>query len=101
MVQCFAQMADVKFRVVGNHKFGARQPGQQFRCDGGKFRCVQNIQMRQAVNFNEVVAKPTVAFGWPHQPIRRFGQNAIFKDRQPGGANADARVIGGFKIECW
>ena len=98
MIQSLAQMLNVKGGIMGNHEIGAGQPGQQFRRNGGKFRGVQNIQMRQAVTFNEVWQKPSVGFWWPHQPIRRFGQLAILKDGQPGGANAHARVIGGFKV---
>jgi len=39
--------------------------------------------MRQAVAFNEVVVKPAVAFGWPHQPIRRFRQLPFSKTASP------------------
>ena len=100
MIQGRAQMFDVEGGVMRNHEVGAGQPGQKFRRNGGKFRGIQNIQMRQAVTFNEVFAKPAVAFGWSHQPIRRLGQFAILKDGQPGGADAHARVIGRFKIEA-
>ena len=81
-----------------DNEVGAVQSGQQFRRNGGKFRGIQNIQMRQAVNFNEPVPKKTVAFGWPHQPIRGLRQAAILKDGKPGGADAHARWIGRFKV---
>ena len=100
MIQSLAQMSEVEVGVMRDHQIGASQPGQQFRRDVGKFRGIQNIQMRQAVTFNEVWQKPSVRFWWPHQPIRSFGQVAILKDGKPGGANAHARVIGRFKIEA-
>ena len=53
MIQGNAQMFDVEVGIMGNHEVGAVQPGQQFRRNGGKFRGIQNIQMRQAVTFNE------------------------------------------------
>ena len=62
-------MFDVEVRIMRNHEVGAGQPGQKFRRNGGKFRGIQNIQMRQAVTFNEIILKPAVSFGWPHQPI--------------------------------
>ncbi len=70
MIQRLAQMSDVKMGVVGDYKVGAGQPGQKFRRNGWEFRGIQNIQMRQVVNFNEVVTKPSVRFWWPHQPVR-------------------------------
>ncbi len=100
MIQGGAQMFDVEGGVMRNHEVGAGQPGQKFRRNGGKFRGIQNIQMRQAVTFNEVFVKPAVAFGWPHQPIWRLRQFAILKDGQPGGADAHARGIGRFKVEA-
>jgi hypothetical protein len=98
MIQGFAQMFDVEGGVMRNHEVGADQPGQKFRRNGWKFRCIQNIQMSQAVTFNEVWPKPSMRFGWPHQPMRSLGQCAIFKDRHPGGADANAGIIGRFKI---
>src|ERR1700739_302214 len=56
--------------------------------------------MRQSVAFNEAFVKPAMAFWWTHQPIWRFCKIAIFKDGKPSGANAHARVIGGFKVEA-
>ncbi len=69
MIQSLAQMPDVEVGVMGNHEVGAGQPGQKFRRNGGKFRGIQNIQVGQAVTFDEVVAKPAVAFRWSDQPI--------------------------------
>ena len=100
MIQGLAQMPDVEGGVMRNHEVGAVQPGQKFRRNGGKFRGIQNVEMRQVVNFNEVWQKPSVRFWRPHQPIRSFGQFAILKDGHPGGADAHARGIRRFKIEA-
>jgi hypothetical protein len=83
MIQGGAQMFDVEGGVMRNHEVGAGQPGQKFRRNGGKFRGIQNIQMRQAVTFNEVFVKPAVAFGWPHQPIRSLRQLPSSKTASP------------------
>ena len=99
MIQRSAQMFDVEGRVMCNQDVSLCQLGQQILRNGREFRGVQNIQMRQTVTFNEVVIKPAVAFRWSHEPIRSFGQIAILKDGQPGGADAHARGIRRFKIE--
>lgn len=53
MIQGIAQMSDVEGCVMRNHEVGADQPGQKFRRNGGKFRGIPNIKMREAVTFNE------------------------------------------------
>ena len=100
MIQGIAQMSNVEGGVMRDHEVGAVQPFQKFRRNGEKFRGLHNIEMSQAVTFNEVWPKPTMPFGWPHQPVAGFRQAAIHKDRYPGCTNADAGIIGRFKVEA-
>ena len=82
MIQGFAQMSDVEGGVMRNHKVGAGQPGQKFRRNGGKFRGIQNIQMRQAVNFNEIFVETSRGL-WVAAPANKAIRSVCHPQRRP------------------
>jgi hypothetical protein len=67
--------------------------------DRGEFRGVLYVEPGEAVAFGEFGAEEAVALGRTDEPVVGLFQDAIFEDRDAGGADAWVTVIGGFKID--
>ena len=88
MAEGAVEFSDVKLRVVGNDEIGSGQKWEQFQCNRRELWRIQNVLVRDAVDLDEILTKPSMPPGRANQPVAGFGQLPVQKNRNPSRANA-------------
>jgi len=99
MSQCAAQLSQVKRGIMGNNEIGLGEQGEEVGSDDGELRLVLHVEPSQAVAVGELRQEEAGTFRGTYQPVPRFHQAAVLKDRRPRGTDARVAVVGGFKIQ--
>ena len=100
VVQCAGEHAQIELSVVCDDHVSAGQEGKEFVRNCRKLRRITDILRRYPVDRDEILSKEIMPRRRANQPVAGFGQFAVNKDRDPGGADAGVRVVCRFKIEA-
>lgn len=100
MAQGAGEHAHVELCVVGNNQISAGQEGKEFFRNGRKLGRFLDSLGRYPVDRDEILSKEIMSRRRSHEPVAGFGQLPVYKDRDPGGADAGVRVVRRFKIEA-